>query len=235
MNVPAAAREVAKAPAGWIDISVSLHSGMVHWPGDPPVRIERFRDLERGDDSNISKLSMGSHTGTHMDAPLHFLRHGRSLDKMPLQATLGPARVIQISDPKRIMVAELRPHRIRRGERLLFKSSNSERCWKAQHFAREFVHLSLGAATFLAERRILTVGVDYLSVGAYEGKEGAAVHKVLLGAGIWIIEGLDLSQVAPGNYELLCLPLKIHQSEGAPARALLRPLSSAAGKRGPKR
>lgn len=222
------------APSRWLDISVPLQSGMAHWPGDPPVRIERVRDLERGDDSNVSMLSMGSHTGTHMDAPLHFLHSGRSLDEMPLDATLGPARVIKIVDAKTITVEELRSHRIQRGERLLFKTRNSGRCWKAYSFVRDFIHLSLGAAMFLAERRVKVVGVDYLSVGGYEGKDGVAIHQALLGAGIWIIEGLDLSQVVPGRYELLCLPLRIHRSDGAPARALLRPLPLAGRKRGEK-
>lgn len=223
----AARRRLENAPPpGWTDISVTISSGMVHWPGDSPVRIERVQAIEYGDDCNVSRLSMSSHTGTHMDAPLHFLRSGRGLDRMPLDATVGPAQVIQIHDPQQITVAELRPCRIRRGDRLLFKTRNSSRCWKQKSFVKEFVHLSSEAANFLAENGVRAVGVDYLSVGPYGSNDSKTVHQALLRAGVWIIEGLNLSQVRPGRYELVCLPLKILQSDGAPARAILRPRRS---------
>ena len=230
MSHVASARARGRAgSASWIDVSVPLHSGMVHWPNDPPIRIERIRDLERGDPCTLSALSMGSHTGTHMDAPLHFIRGGRGLDEMPLSAVIGPARVIAIRDPDSITPDELRAHRICRGERILFKTRNSARCWTADGFVEDFVYLSTAAAELLAERRVRTVGIDYLSVGGYREKNGVAVHRTLLGAGIWIIEGLNLSQVRPGVYELLCLPLKIERSDGAPARAVLRPFQSRRG------
>ncbi len=207
----------------WIDVSVPLRSGMVHWPDDPAVRIERTRRLECGDVCNFSALSMGAHTGTHMDAPLHFLPRGAAMDRMPFSATIGPARVIAIRDPESIKPEELRRHRIRRGERILFKTRNSARCWDQDKFVEDFVFISKEAAQYLAERRIRTVGVDYLSVGGFR-PDGRETHLALLGAGIWIIEGLDLSRVRPGRYELLCLPLRIQGGEGGPARALLRPV-----------
>ena len=216
------------------DVSVMLHAGMVHWPGDPVVAITRTSDIARGDSATVSKLSMGSHTGTHMDAPLHFFRGGKGLEKMPLQATVGPARVIAIRDPKWITPDELRPHRIHRGERILLKTSNSTRCWKTDHFVKDFVHFSTEAARFLAARRVRTVGMDYLSVGGYRERNGVAVHRTLLGAGIWIMEGLNLSRVRPGRYELICLPLRIYASDGAPARAILRPISHVGRQRGGK-
>jgi arylformamidase len=179
--------------------------------------------MESGDSNNVSRLSMGSHTGTHVDAPLHFIGSGKSLDQMPLDTMLGPARVIPIRDPRRIRCEELKQHRVRRGERILFRTRNSPRCWRESAFVKDFVSLSLEAAEMLAQRRVRMVGVDYLSVGGYRDEDGVAVHEALLGAGIWIIEGLDLSQVPPGPCELICLPLKVLGGDGAPARAIVRP------------
>ncbi len=205
----------------WIDVSVPLRTGMVNWPHNPPVRIEPLLDMERGDVCNVSTISLDSHTGTHMDAPLHFIRDGKSLNRMPFSATIGPARVIGIRDPESITTDEIRPHRIRHGERILFKTRNSTRCWKTDTFVEDFVYLSTEAANFLTDRGVQTVGVDYLSVGGYM-KNIDEVHRVLLGAGVWIIEGLNLSMVKPGHVELICLPLKVIRGDGAPARAILR-------------
>lgn len=216
--------------AGWIDVSVAFRTGMAHWPDNPPVRITRILDMKQGDECTLSMISMGAHSGTHMDAPVHFLRGGKGLDQMPLSAVIGPARVIAVRDPERITVEELRPHRIRRGERILFKTRNSARVWKTDAFTKEFVYLSTEAGKFLAARRVRTVGVDYLSVGGYE-KNGPEVHRALLKAGVWIIEGLDLSRARPGEYDLICLPIKIARGDGAPARAVLRRIP--AGKQHP--
>jgi arylformamidase len=208
----------------WIDVSVPLHTDMVHWPDNPPVRIERALSIDRGDAANVSSISMGAHTGTHMDAPIHFLPNGAGIDQMPLDATLGTARVIEIHDPEAVRVEELRPHAIQAGERVLFKTRNSTRAWQSDAFVEDFVYISAEAARYLAQQRVRTVGVDYLSVGGYK-KDGAATHQALLEAGIWIVEGLNLGSVAAGTYEMVCLPLKIVGSDGAPARAILRPIS----------
>lgn len=205
----------------WIDISVPLHTGMVHWPGDPSIQIDRMLDMQHGDICNVSKLAMGSHTGTHMDAPLHFIPTGKGLDEMPLSATLGRVRVIEIRDPTSIKPEELRPQRIRRAERILLKTQNSARCWQTDTFVEDFVYISPEAAHYLATLGVRTVGVDYLSVGGFKA-DGVEIHRALLEAGIWIIEGLNLSQVKPGIYDLICLPLKIAHSDGAPARAIVR-------------
>ena len=210
------------ATEGWIDVSVRLHSGMVHWPDNPPVQIERMLDIEHGDVANVSKIAMGSHTGTHMDAPLHFIRTGKGLDEMPLDAAIGHARVIEVHDPESVKPDELRPHKIHGGERVLFKTQNSARHWQEDAFIEDFVYISKEAARYLAAREVRTVGIDYLSVGGFL-RDGVETHQALLEAGIWIIEGLDLSRVKPGEYELICLPLKIERSDGAPARAILRP------------
>ena len=209
--------------AAWIDISVPLRANMTHWPGDTPFHIERRQDMDRGDVCNLSELAMSVHTGTHMDAPLHFVANGRSIDQMPLTATVGPARVIEIADPKAILPAELEGHEVRRGERLLFKTANSRTDWLLSPFREGFVHISAEAAEYLVTRGVQTIGVDYISVGAFTG-DGAETHRILLGAGVWIVEGLNLSAVQPGACELICLPLRILNSDGAPARALLRPM-----------
>ena len=212
-----------KADSPWIDISVTIRSGMVHWPTDPPVAIEQVHSIERGDSANLSALSMGAHTGTHMDAPRHFIPGADGIDKLPLEVVVGEARVIEIHDAESIKPVELTQHRIQGGERVLFKTRNSSHAWKTDTFVEDFVHISKEAASFLAERGVRLVGVDYLSVGGYQ-KGGAEIHQLLLGSGAWLIEGLDLSRVEPGRYFLVCLPLKLAQGDGAPARAILKPM-----------
>ena len=206
----------------WIDVSVPLKTGMAHWPDNPPVKVERTMHMEDGDSCNVSVLSMGSHTGTHMDSPYHFVADGMPIDQMPLEVTLGPCRVIEIKDRVSIEREELERHKIKRGERVLFKTLNSRRCWGTDEFVEDFVYIARDGAAHLAERGVLLVGVDYLSVGGFK-EDGVETHHNLLHAGIWIIEGLDLSKVKPGSYDLACLPLRILQGDGAPARAALRP------------
>lgn len=208
----------------WIDVSVTVRHGMPHWPDNPPIVLERVLDIGRGDDCNVSRLAMGVHSGTHMDGPVHFFHGAGGLDEMPLTATMGEARVIEIGHPREITAEELQKHEPRPGERVLFRTSNSARCWQAGSFVEDFVGISEQAAMLLAETRVRAVGVDYLSVGGYHA-DGARIHKILLQAGIWIIEGLDLSPVTGGRYEMICLPVKIHGSDGAPARAILRPIN----------
>jgi arylformamidase len=209
----------------WIDISVTLKSGMVNWPGDPPVSISHALDMERGDPCTVSKLDMGAHTGTHMDAPAHFIRDGIGIDDMPLDAGMGRARVIAISDQESIKTDELEQHSIRRGERILFKTRNSDHIWDFDSFVEDFIYISESAALYLAEKQVKLVGVDYLSVGGFHA-DGVKIHQALLDAGIWIIEGLNLKQLQPGRAQLICLPIKIAGGDGAPARALVRPLES---------
>jgi arylformamidase len=194
---------------------------MVHWPGDPAFHIEHAQDQEKGDVATVSRMTLGVHTGTHMDAPLHFIRNGAAIDSMPLDATLGRARVLGVDDPKSIKRDELLSHGILRGERILFKTRNSDGAWKSDQFDEDFVFISHDAAAYLAECGVRCVGVDYLSVGGFR-EDGPETHHALLGAGIWIIEGLNLHGIEPGNYELVCLPLRLIGSEGAPARAILR-------------
>ena len=135
----------------WIDISVTLRNEMVHWPDDPPVHIKHVKDMERGDNANLSLISMGAHSGTHMDAPLHFIREGIGIDKMPLDTAVGHSRVIEIHDTESIKPEELVRHRIRRGERILFKTRNSSRVWQRDTFVEDFIFISTEAAQFLVD------------------------------------------------------------------------------------
>jgi arylformamidase len=210
-----------RTPGTWIDVSVPLRTSMVHWPGDPAVVIERVMSFDAGDRSTVSRLDMSAHTGTHMDAPLHFVPGGAAIDTMPIDATVGPARVVAIDDPVSVKADVLEALAIDTGERLLFKTRNSARAWASDAFVEDFVFLSAEAARYLARKRLRCVGVDYLSVSGYH-EDSAPTHRALLEAGIWIIEGLNLARVEPGRYDLVCLPLRIAGGDGAPARAALR-------------
>src|SRR5215510_6175699 len=205
------------ATTEWIDVSVPISDGMVHWPDDPAIIVKAITHLERGDVATVSSVEMGTHTGTHIDAPSHFLPDGAGVDAVPLQHLIGPARIIEIENPGAVTQAELRNHNIGHSERLLFKTLNSQRCWNSSEFVSNFIALADDAATYLAELKTLAIGIDYLSIGSPEA------HRTLLGAGVVLIEGLNLSDVKPGEYELLCLPLRIAGGDGAPARVLLRP------------
>ena len=205
----------------WIDVTVPVRNGMVHWPGDPAFHIERIHDQQKGDVCTVSKVTMGVHTGTHMDAPLHFIQDAASIDRIPLDAVIGPARVIQIQDRVSIRREEVERHEIEASGRVLFKTANSDNLWSKDRFDEDFIFIAQDAAEYLAERGVQTVGVDYLSVGGFR-TDAVETHHALLGAGIWVIEGLDLSGVEPGLYEMICLPLKLVGSEGSPARAVLR-------------
>ncbi|NOT45301.1 MAG: cyclase family protein [Acidobacteria bacterium] len=226
----------ARASHEWIDISVPLLSGMPHWPGDPPVRIDRVQSLSR-DGANVSRLDMSAHSGTHVDAPAHFVAGGAGIADLPIDAVTGPARVVHIHDSRVVDVASLEALHIARGERLLIRTRNSDRPWYREPFRADFVHLTPDAAAWLADRRPSCVGIDYLSISGADD-DPALTHRALLEAGVWIIEGLDLSGAPPGHYELVCLPLRIAgvtapgahtegtAADGAPARAILRPRGS---------
>jgi arylformamidase len=205
----------------WIDISIPLHNGMVHWPDDRPFHLVRTLAIANGDPCNLSEFSTSAHIGTHMDAPNHFLPDGAGIESFSISAGVGHARVIAIHDPELIRIAELKPHRLAKGDRVLFKTRNSQECWTTSQFQEKFVYIPRETAEYLADCKVQTVGADYLSVGGYE-TDGPETHRTLLKAGIWIIEGLNLKDVEPGDYELICLPLKIVGSDGAPARAVLR-------------
>jgi arylformamidase len=215
------------APKGWYDISVPLKQGMNYLPIDPvPPKIYRFSDVQLGAKVTMSMLEIISHTGTHIDAPLHFIPGGSTVSDMPLDATVGRARVIEIKDPEKIKVPELKKHNIKKGERLLFKTRNSPIVYESPKFIEDYVYLDGSAAEYLAEKRIRLFGLDNITIGDIKEEQNVVkTHQTLLSAGIYILEACALGNVPPGEYELLCLPLLMYNGDAGPCRAILRPLT----------
>lgn len=211
--------------AGWVDVSVPIRTGMVHYPGNPEVRLELVQRLECGDPANVSKLTLGVHTGTHVDAPVHFIANASGVDRLALETLIGVARVIDVPDTQAVTARHLTPHGISAGERILLRTRNSKRCWATDEFVADYSYLAADAAALLAQKRVRMIGIDYLSIGG--GDSGIEVHHILLDAGIGILEGLDLSKVSAGWHDLICLPLRLAGCDGSPARALLRPRAEA--------
>lgn len=204
------------------DISITTTSEMVTWPSDPGVILKRVKKIEEGSHSNVSKLEMGVHSGTHMDAPVHFVAGAKSIDQLPLELLIGEAQVIQFADSVDILNADrLKKAGLVKGvERVLFKTRNSGYWARNERvFHEDFVAISADGAQYLVEQKVRLVGVDYLSVGPY-GNTGPT-HEILLQAGIIAVEGLNLFHVEPGFYTLYCLPIKLGGSDGAPVRAVL--------------
>lgn len=208
----------------WVDVTLPIDTNMISWPTDPLVKILSYKKISNGDSSNVLLLKMGTHTGTHIDAPRHFSDNGIAIDKMSLNAMMGLVRVIEIKDGSSICVDELRYKNLRPGQRIFFKTKNSKLQWWKKGFSKDFVFLTLAAAKYLVSQRVKLAGIDCLSIGGYGRFDAAAVHKVLLSCGIWIVEGLDLTRIKPGCYDMLCLPLRIYQADAAPARVFLREL-----------
>lgn len=206
----------------WLDISIGLSPGLPVWEGDPPVQVERFASIAAGDGANVSRIAMSAHSGTHVDAPLHFIDGGKAVEELLLGHLMGTAYVHQIPDEIDTITAQVLkqfppPDGLRR---ILFKTRNSsQRLLEKPDFVRNFVAIREDAAELLVQRGIWLVGVDYLSVAPFVNP--AFAHQVLLSAGVIVVEGLDLSAVAPGGYELICLPLKLIGADGAPARVVL--------------
>lgn len=203
------------------DITLTISPDLPSWPGDPRVEIERVRKIEDGSNANVSRVDMGVHTGTHVDAPFHFLQDGITVDQIDLSLLTGRAYVLHLPDVDVITAPVLENAQIPpRTRRVLFKTRNSESWEKEdQDFNTDFVGLSEDGADYLVKRGVKLVGMDYLSVAPY--KKSRPTHESLLRAGVVIVEGLDLSEVSQGRYTLYCLPLKIANSDGAPARAIL--------------
>jgi arylformamidase len=198
------------------DVSIPVHPGMVIYRGNPGVEIERAQTIAGGG-ANISRLTMGLHTGTHIDGSLHFYDDGRGVDALPFDAMLGRCLVVAIDDPgEAIDRATLEAAAIPADtERVLLKTPNS-RLWDLPEFSHDFVRLDGSGAEFVLERGIGLIGIDYLSIGDHDA------HLALLGNGVVALEGLDLREIEAGSYELICLPMKLMDTDGAPARVLLR-------------
>lgn len=203
------------------DISVSLTPTLPTYPSDPPIVIEPFKQIGKGSRSNVSRLTMGNHTGTHFDPPIHFIPGGKTVDQLDLNVLCGRARVVDLTRVTReITVRDLESARIpARTQRLLFKTRNS-RLWERTDFAKDYVGLGWEAAEWLVARGVKLVGIDYLSIETYGASEPRA-HRTLLQAGVIIVEGLNLRGIKAGTYTFIGLPLKIHAGDGAPGRAIL--------------
>ena len=203
------------------DISLSIHPSLPVWPGDPPIEIEQLSAMASGADANVSSISCGVHIGTHVDAPLHFIDRGRTVDELALEVLVGVAVVVEIMDAKNIDSDVLDQIDLPDDAiRVLFKTMNSS-FWAEgiEEFQVDYSAITPSGAAWLVERGIRLVGVDYLSVAPYDRPR--ETHELLLGNNIIIVEGLDLHKVQPGIYELYCLPVKLMGLEGAPARAVL--------------
>jgi len=215
-----------KVPEGWYDITVPLKQGIPYFPMDPvPPKIYRLHDRELGAKVTMSMLEIISHTGTHIDAPLHFIRDGSTISDMPLDATIGPARVIEIKDKVKVTKEELEKHDIKKGERILCKTINSPMAYEAVKFVEDYVYLDVPAAEYLVEKGIILFGMDNITIGTLKVEHNIEkTHETLLNAGIYILEDCALAGVPPGEYELLCLPLLMYKGDAGPSRAILRPL-----------
>lgn len=206
------------------DISIPIDANLPVWDGDPPISVERVMRMEAGDAYNLTRLEISAHTGTHVDAPLHFVPGGGAVESLALGALTGPARVVEFDLEGDIGAAHLEAAAIPPGtQRLIFKTRNS-RLWEQRPtpFVTTFSGVAEDGARWLVERGVRLVGIDYLSIEGYASVEaGSPVHRILLGAGVVVLEGLDLRAVPPGAYDLFCLPVKISGADGAPARAIL--------------
>lgn len=203
------------------DITLTISPELTTWPGDPRIELERVRKIEDGSNANVSRIDMGVHSGTHVDAPFHFFQDGTTVDQINLSLLTGRAYVLHLPDTDVITASVLENAQIPpRTRRVLFKTRNSEGWAKEDlDFNTDFVGLSEDGADYLVKRGVKLVGMDYLSIAPY--KKSRPTHESLLRAGVVIVEGLDLSEVSQGRYTLYCLPLKIANSDGAPARAIL--------------
>lgn len=216
-----AARELS---AGWIDVTATLDPATTPvYEGDAPMQFDFIRDMRKGDIVTLSVLSMGAHSGTHVDAPMHFVATGAPVDQVALDRLIGAARVIDIPDSvQAIDAAELDRHDWKSARRVLFRTRSTLRGWMGEReFHRDFAYIAPDAAQLLADAGVQLVGVDYLSSEQF-GAPAPRTHQILLGRGIPIVEGLDLRPVEAGDYDLIVLPIKVAGHEGAPARAIMR-------------
>ena len=204
------------------DVSLTIHPGMPVWPGNAPVTFDTVKSISQGASSNVSALHIGTHTATHVDAPRHFIEGAPGVDSIAPGILVGPARLLQLPDAHHVDRSALESANLDGVSRLLLGTRNSA-LLRAAQLDMDYAFISADAARYIVELGIRLVGIDYLSIEEYQ-KEGRPTHHILLGAGVVIVEGLDLAGVPPGDYELICLPLKLKDADGAPARVLLREL-----------
>ena len=202
-----------------IDISVPLRERMPTYPGDPPFEKAAAKSRKAGDAAEVSRLTLGSHAGTHVDVPHHFVEGGADVLAVGPAPFVGPCRVVELAGVPRVDAADAEKSAPVAGERILFKTDNSA-LWARDEFATDYVYLTAAAAEVLAARRVALVGWDYLSVEEFDAADAPA-HKTLLAADVMILEGLNLADVPAGEYFLAALPLALADGDGAPARAVL--------------
>ena len=205
------------------DISLKLTGETVRWVTAPPFELEERRRMSKGDPNNSSALNMSVHSGTHIDAPFHFVADGNTIDQLPLERFIGPALVYAVEAERYITKEHVAGIRLDGATRVLFKTRNSELLHQRE-YDPDFVAFSVEAAQSLVELGVELVGLDYLSVA--HADEQVPVHRAFLDHGVVLLEGIDLSAVAPGRYELMCLPIPLGDSDGAPCRAVLRDLET---------
>ncbi len=203
-----------------LDVSVPLTAGMPAYPGNPEFELQPIKRIAEGGSSNVSRLVMGTHTGTHVDAPRHFFDGAPGVDALPLDLLLGRARVVEVNKRGGIGAEELAAAGLREDLRVLLKTSNSA-LWNGEGFHEDYTYLTDAGARYLVDQGVKVVGIDYLSVEQFK-KAGAPAHHALLSQGVVIIEGLNLAEADAGMYELYCLPLRIVGGDGAPARVILK-------------
>jgi arylformamidase len=203
-----------------LDVSVPLTAGMPAFPGNPEFELQPVKRIAEGGSSNVSRLVMGTHTGTHVDAPRHFIDDGSAVEALPLNLLLGRVRVIEITHRGGIGADDLAAAGLREDLRVLLKTPNSA-LWNSGTFHDDYAHVSETGARYLVDQGVKVVGIDYLSIEQFR-KPGAPAHRLLLSNGVIIIEGLNLAEVEPGMYEMYCLPLPVTGGDGAPARVVLK-------------
>lgn len=206
------------------DITVPISNDLPVYPGDPPIEIRRTQSLENGDIARVSHLSFSTHIGTHIDPPYHFMRDGMKLDQLPLDVLIGPARVVDAGDVSAIDWSIVDRLDLRGVTRVLFKTRNSRFWAESSHFRTDFTYLETEAARALVDLGVRLVGIDYLSVERCDFDQ-PTTHWTLLGNNVIVVEGLDLTGIDPGDYELICLPLRIKDGDGGPARVVLRDMT----------
>ena len=203
------------------DVSLPISNNLPVWPGDSPVSLKMTSSMAKGDQCNVTSIEMGTHVGTHIDAPYHFLEDGATIDAIPIETFIGPCLVVELDAEDIIEKIDFQKYNPGKHSRILIKTKNSE-LWAndVSSFDPKYVSLGIDAAQYLVEIKATLVGIDYLSIESFQCGI-CPVHRLLLENNITILEGLNLSGVKAGAYELICMPLKLQDCEGAPARVVL--------------
>jgi arylformamidase len=203
-----------------LDVTVPLAAGIAAYPGNPDFELQPVKRIADGGSSNVSRLVLGTHTGTHVDAPRHFFDDGVGVDALPLDLLVGRARVVEIGRRGGISESDLAAAGLREDLRVLLKTPNSA-LWNGEGFHQDYTYMTEAGARYLVDQGVKVVGIDYLSIEQFK-KAGAPAHRALLSQGVVIIEALNLAEVEAGMYEMYCLPLRVVGGDGAPARVILK-------------